>query len=279
MEPLPQYQTFDIPVSDIFVDPDFNCRGDFTLESLRGLADSIKEHGLKFPVVVQPWDSMTHKFKYRMVAGHRRLKAMVVHLKMATIPAMIVTDLDEHAAKKLNLLENIQRQDLNMLEEAKAIRHLYPDATPREIAPAIQKSYGWVYTRMQLLELPEKIQGFAAAGLLKLSDIEALAKMAAPDHRKIAAAERVIHSRKSGKQRRPRVGGLDYKAPLKVRAKNAINKLVAEMLDAGITGLAPRVGAWCAGEVSTEEIREDIRKQLEIQNGTLAAVIAEDNNV
>jgi len=276
MEALPQYQTYDIPVSDIFVDPDFNSRGDFTLESLKSLADSIKENGLKFPIVVQPWDSLTHKFKYRMVAGHRRLRAMVVHLKATTIPAMLATDLDEHAAKKLNLLENIQRQDLNMLEEAKAIRQLYPKESNHKIAAAIQMSRGWVNSRIHLLELPEQIQSFAATGLLKISDIEALAAMKAPNHRKIAAAERVIFSRKNSKTRRPRVGGLDYKAPIHVRAKNAINKLVAEMLDAGITGLAPRVGAWCAGEISMEEIKEDIRKHLGIQNGTLAAEVAEE---
>jgi len=276
MEPLPQYQTYDIPVSDIFVDPDFNSRGDFTLESLKSLADSIKENGLKFPIVVQPWDSLTNKFKYRLVAGHRRLRAMVAHLKATTIPAMVVSDLDEHAAKRLNLLENIQRQDLNMLEEARAIRQLYPKASNREIADAIQMSRGWVNARIHLLELPEQIQSYAATGLLKLSDIEALASMKVPNHRKIAAAERVIFSRKHSKTRRPRVGGLDYKAPIKVRAKNAINKLVAEMLDAGITGLAPRVGAWCAGEISMEEIKEDIRKHLGIQNGTLAAEVAEE---
>lgn len=265
MSRLERYDAYPIPASDIYFDPDFNCRGDFTLESVADLAASIRETGLKFPLVVQPWDGPQ---PYRLVAGHRRFRAMTVHLKAETIPCMVADGLDEFEARKLNLLENLERKDLNILEEALAIRRLFPQGTCRSIGEAVKRPPQWVNIRLQLLDLPEKVQQMAAAGLLKYSDIEALHRMEGKPSLKTKAAERAMESRSKHKQRRPRVGSLLYKAPTKVRSKNAINKLVERLLLAGVTGLAPRVGAWCAGEIGDEELEDDIQQVLENQTAS-----------
>jgi ParB/RepB/Spo0J family partition protein len=257
MNRLECYDTYPIQVSEIYFDPDFNCRGDFTLESVMELAESIREKGLKFPVVVQPWDKRPG-YRYRLVAGHRRFRAMTVHLKAETIPAMIVTDLDDFEAAKLNLLENLERQDLNILQEALAIRRLFPEGTCREIAAALKRQPSWANIRLQLLALPEKVQEMAAAGLLVYADIEALHRLTDKPSIIVRKAERIVTSRRQHKQRQPR--GIPYRFAARTRSRSVINQMIARLMDAGITGLAPRMGAWCANQITDEEFEADILK-------------------
>jgi len=85
MKRLEQYDVFSLPVSQVFYDADFNCRGAFTLQSVEELAQSIDELGLQFPVVVQPTEeveSFEHEgFRWRLIAGHRRYQAVATLLK------------------------------------------------------------------------------------------------------------------------------------------------------------------------------------------------------
>jgi ParB family chromosome partitioning protein len=245
-------------MADIYVDPDFNSRRYITLESVMELAESIRLNGLRFPIVVQPWAGPQ---PYRLVAGHRRFRAMGI-LKATSIPAMIVEMTTDFEALKWNLLENLERKDLTILEEAQAIRRLYPHGTMREIAEGLSRSHRWVYIRLQLVGLPEQVQQMAAAGMLTYGDIEALHQHPGIPAVKTQVAERVVASRREHKQRRPRVKGLKYTEPTKARSMSAINKMVARLLTAGITGLAHRMGAWCAGEISDAALEPDIQAEL-----------------
>ena len=130
MKPLEQYQAYPIPVAAIYYDAAFNCRGEFTLQSVKELADSIAQAGrLICPVAVQPWTE--EGFEYRLIVGHRRFRAVTAFLKWTEIPAYICEGLSDHEARMLNVVENLQRKSLNILEEARAIQNLYPEGGKR----------------------------------------------------------------------------------------------------------------------------------------------------
>ena len=92
----------------------------------------------------------------------------------------------------LNLVENLQRKSLNILEEARAIQNLYPKgASVREAARELKRDTRWVWVRVRLLRMPEAIQENAAAGLLSQWNLDTLAGIESPDEQ-IAAADKIV---------------------------------------------------------------------------------------
>lgn len=250
MKRLKNFDAYEIPLVDIYYDESFNCRGSFTLQSVVELSDSIKEIGLQFPVVVQPW-----KDKFRLIAGHRRYKACMVFLKWTQIPAVIRADLDEHQARLLNLTENLERKDLNMLEEALAIQALYPEGVSLRVAAnELKRPTRWIHTRLRLVQLPEEIQQLAAAGRLVATDIEALWDIT--EEERVESAQKIVSvKRVPGKK-------LSHKLKRRFRprkTKEQIGKMTGVLLNAGIGGLPPRLLAWSAGYLSDRAIRRDIK--------------------
>jgi ParB/RepB/Spo0J family partition protein len=273
VERLSQYDAFPLPLRHIYYDADFNCRGWFTLQSVSDLAENIRLRGrgvelkgLDCPVVVQPIADMAGQqpagFDYRLIAGHRRFKAIEVFLKWTRIPAMIRAGLSDHEARMLNFVENLERKDLNILEEARGLQHLYPDGvTVRAAATELKRPTAWVHDRLRLLTLPEEVQQLAATGLLGAVNIKVLIALATPEEQ-IAAARKIVEAkRECGKT--ASLHHLDPKYRRKFgyrKSKAAINQMVYKMLGCGITGLGPRMGAWCAGYVSDAEIEKDIEE-------------------
>jgi ParB family chromosome partitioning protein len=249
MKRLAEYDTFAIPVEDIFYDESFNCRGSFTLPSVKELADSIEESGLQFPAVVQP-----HEGRYRLLAGHRRFKAVTAYLKWETFPAIIRHDLTEHQARILNLTENLERKDLNILEEANAINRLYSRRiTIREIATELKRPQSWVTTRRALLKLTESVQKLAAAGLLSAADIKDLCKF---DSRvQTQRANAMVRAKQGRKTRQV------YRTTRLRKTKAEISQMLAILMEVGVEGLAPRLLSWAAGYTSDKEIKRDIREE------------------
>lgn len=262
MEPLTEFSAYRLPVSDIFYDASFNCRGQFTPESVKDLADSIQEHGLQFPLVVQPHDQ--GRKAWRLLAGHRRFKAVTLFLKWKTVPAVIRYHLTEHQARILNLTENLERKDLNILEEAQAIRNLYPEGVSlRQASADLKKPTRWIHTRMRLLELPAEVQMKAAAGLLSAVNIETIVKLETEEERIKAAAE-IIRAKEANSKRRYQHALDDrHQRPFKYRRTKAqIAAMIDQMIYAGINGLPTRALAWAAGGITAEELEEDIRKEV-----------------
>ena len=115
---------------------------------------------------MQPWTEEPG-CEYRLIVGHRRFRAVTAFLKWTEIPAYICEGLSDHEARMLNVVENLQRKSLNILEEARAIQNLYPKgASVREAARELKQPTNWVYVRVRLLRMPEEVQQKAAAGLL-----------------------------------------------------------------------------------------------------------------
>lgn len=145
-------QVLDIPVGEIRPNPR-QPRAHFAPEELQDLVASIREHGILLPLVV------TRAAEgYELVAGERRLRASKL-AGLATVPA-IVRDATEQQKLELALIENVQRQDLNALEEAVAYEALVEEfgLTQEQVAERVGKSRSAVANTLRLLDLSEPMR-------------------------------------------------------------------------------------------------------------------------
>lgn len=252
---------YTLPMSEIFCDNDFNCRGRISPFDVVDLARDILKNGLDFPIVVQPFKHV--KFRYRIVAGHRRFTAFRVN-NASEIPCTIRTDLDEFGAAALNLRENILRKELNILHEANGLRRFLAAGWGEgALADYIKQSRGWVQVRYILLRLPQDIQECAAAGIITQDQIK---KMASMSKDKMYAFLRMIKEAKIKgekieiKEEKPRDPLKAYKRP---QDRVIIFSLIEHILMVIGASLTTRALAWAAGEISDYEIHQDIKKYCE----------------
>ena len=142
-----------IPLSEIFPNPD-QPRKSFNPEELKELADSIKIHGVLQPILV----SENKKGGYDLVAGERRFRASKL-LGLPSIPAIVKT-LENEAQLEVALIENIQRSELNALEEAFAYQRLIEEfgLTQNDVAEKVGKSRSTIANTIRLLTLPDDAQ-------------------------------------------------------------------------------------------------------------------------
>lgn len=173
-----------LPVESIMPNR-FQPRRDFDPEKLQELAESIKEHGVVQPVIVRKDGN-----KYEIVAGERRWRACRL-LGMDRLPA-IIKDYDNKELTEIALIENIQRQDLNALEEASAYQLLVDEFgyTQEQLAKRIGKSRSSVANTLRLLLLEKKVQEMLQSGLLSAGHARAL--LGLEGSAQVAAAEKVV---------------------------------------------------------------------------------------
>lgn len=163
----------ELPLREIFADPEFNCRGEINALDCVPLANDIKNSGLQTPISVQPWDEKPG-YKYRVLAGHNRIKAFEINQESA-IPCFIIHGLDDLQARDYNLKENLFRTNLNLLQEARALRPYFEKRlTDKQIADRLNRSATWIAPRRQLLDLPEDIQKAAAEDVINQSHVKSL---------------------------------------------------------------------------------------------------------
>jgi ParB family chromosome partitioning protein len=259
MKRLTQYDVYELPIEEIFYDAGFNCRGDFTPQSVHELSESIDEIGLQFPVVVHPY-KRRKGFKYRLLAGHRRYKAVTMFLKWTQIPAVIRTDLNERSCRVLNLTENLERKDLNILEEARALHNLYPKGVSLRVASKeLKRPTRWVHARLRLLELPEEVQKLAAAGVIPAYQIEAIHKLETPEAQIEAAQAYAKSPTRIG--RKSRVPTRYRRKFRDRRTKQQISDMIDHLINVHCDGLTTRLLAWTMGRLTEEEIEKDIQNE------------------
>ena len=140
----------------------YQPRRDIEPESLQELADSIKAQGVMQPIVVRPV-SATH---YEIIAGERRWRATQL-AGLDSIPA-VVRDVPDEAAIAMALIENIQREDLNPIEEAVALQRLQQEfeLTQQEVADAVGKSRSTVTNLLRLMTLQDDVRRLVEHGVL-----------------------------------------------------------------------------------------------------------------
>ncbi|WP_324828957.1 ParB/RepB/Spo0J family partition protein [Qipengyuania zhejiangensis] len=158
-----------IPVGNIRPLPG-QPRTHFNEEALDELASSIAARGVIQPIIVRPLGSG----RYELVAGERRWRA-AQRARLHEIPA-VVRELDQREVMALALIENLQREDLNPLEEAKAYQRLADDEgmTQAEIAKLVDKSRSHVANFQRLLALPDDVLAYLAGGALSMGHARAL---------------------------------------------------------------------------------------------------------
>lgn len=158
-------------------------RKNFDDETISALADSIKEHGILQPILVRPYGS-----GYQIVAGERRWRAARM-LGMSEVPVQI-KELSDLEAMQLALIENLQRENLNPVEEAKGYSELVESygMTQEEVAKTVGRSRSSVANAMRLLALPEEIQEMLENGDISTGHGKAL--LAFDDEEKMLDAAR-----------------------------------------------------------------------------------------
>ena len=149
----------------------------FDKEALEDLANSIAENGLLQPIVVRAYGDG----RYQIIAGERRFRASKM-AGLSEIPA-IVLDRSDKSVAELSLIENIQREDLNPIEEAMGYKTLAQDygMTQEEISLTVGKSRSAVANSMRLLDLPDPILTMVAAGELSAGHARTLLGVKDPD--------------------------------------------------------------------------------------------------
>ena len=137
----------------------YQPRHEFSEESIRELAMTLDKDGLLQPIIVREKGD-----DYEIVAGERRLRA-AKHLAWEKIPA-IVNNMDDGQAASLALIENLQREDLNPIDEAQAYNNLMKlnNLTQTTLAQNIGKSQSYVANKLRLLKLTPKVQSYLASG-------------------------------------------------------------------------------------------------------------------
>ncbi len=158
-------------------------------DSLQELAQSIREHGILQPLLVRRANG-----RFELIAGERRLRAAQL-AGLETVP-VTVRDVDDRALLELALIENIQREDLNAIEQARAYRRLVDEflLTQEEIADRIGKDRSTVANMLRLLQLPAAVQADIERGLLSAGHARALVN-AGSDALQIELAQEVVAKR------------------------------------------------------------------------------------
>lgn len=157
-----------IPLKDIVPNP-YQPRKKFSSESIQELAASIQKNSLLQPILLRKKDH-----EYQIVSGERRFRAYL-SLNKESIPA-ILTEIDDQQMLINALLENIQREDLNPLDEAKSFQQLAElfGYTHEELAKTLGKSRSHVSNSMRLLRLPEEVMHYLESGILSTGGARAL---------------------------------------------------------------------------------------------------------
>jgi len=175
-----------LDIDRIVPNPD-QPRQDFDLEALEGLADSIKAQGVLQPVVVRPRpDGM-----FELIVGERRWRAAQI-AGLMKVPA-ILREVSDESRLELALIENLQRADLNPLEEALAYQAIMDDAglTQDEIAARVGKKRATIANSLRILNLPPEIQSQVRSRAISLGHAKALAAMTNRSAQ-IEAAKRIV---------------------------------------------------------------------------------------
>lgn len=199
----------EVPVNEV-VRSRYQPRQAFDEESLNELAASIRAQGLMQPVVLRP----RPQGGYELIAGERRWRAAQI-AGLSRIPALIKEVTDEQASA-MALIENIQREDLNPLEEAKALDRLKEEfgLTQQQVADAVGKSRVAVTNLLRLLNLTAPVRDMLLAGEIEMGharallplpplDQERLARVVAAKQLSVRATEALVRSRQQpGKARK-----------------------------------------------------------------------------
>jgi len=165
----PRHTVFEVPVAEISRSP-WQPRQTFDEEALRELAESIKVNGVIQPLICRK----NTEGRYELIAGERRLRA-AIEAKLPKVPVILV-DAEDRRAAEMAIIENIQRQDLTVIEEAEGYRTLAEtfNLTQQDVADRVGKARASVANAVRLLELPDEVKQLIGSGLLSTGHAKVL---------------------------------------------------------------------------------------------------------
>ncbi len=213
-----------IPVTQILPNR-YQPRKTFVEEELRELVESIKRHGILQPVLVR----RKSEDRYELIAGERRFRAAAL-AQLPAVPAVIRKSSDEESTI-LSLIENIQRSNLNPVEEAKAYRQLIDElgVTQEAVAERVGRDRASVANICRMLSLPTEVQGMVASGQLTLGHAKViLGKKNAEDQ--LTLAKRIVRDQLSVRQVEQLVKKGSRKASSRRTARNPLHADVEDRL-------------------------------------------------
>ncbi len=169
----------------------YQPRRDMHKETLEELADSIRTQGVLSPISVRPVDSGGGAQRYEIIAGERRWRASQL-AGIDEIP-VVVRNVDDEGAAAIALIENLQREDLNPLEEAEGLKRLIDEfaLTHQEAATAVGKSRAAVSNLLRLLDLAPQVLQLLASGDLDMGHARAILGLSG-DRSQMEAAQHVL---------------------------------------------------------------------------------------
>ncbi len=248
----------DIPVENI-IPSRYQPRLRFDEESLKELSESIQENGLIQPITVREIEN-----GYELIAGERRYRACCM-AGYKTIPAYIMTPTEDQAAQ-LALVENIQREDLSAIEEAKSYVQIMRQAglTQDQIAKKVGKSQSAVANKIRLLNLPQEIQQHVIDG--RLTERHARALLTVPEEEQKNVCNLILEKKMNVRETEEYIekNGMEKKSARRKKrqktkgftrntkiAVNSVNQCVEMIRKLGIQA-----------ELETEETDDDVRMTI-----------------
>ena len=225
METVDENEVKELPIEKLRVNP-YQPRKTFNEESLQELAKSIKEHGVIQPIIVKKSIK-----DYEIVAGERRYRASKLAGK-ATIPC-IIRDFTDEQMMEIAVLENLQREDLNAVEEAQGIEMLMTNLhlTQEQVAERIGKSRSYVTNMIGILTLPAEVKDLLKQGKISTSHARTLSKIEDPD-RIVELTHKIVDENLNVRQIEEESKNLPKKVKQQPRIKtNEYQELEQELVD------------------------------------------------
>ena len=266
------HHTTTVKLNTIYFDEVLNdARGKIAPIDVIDLTKSIEANGSVEPVVIaELFENEQKEFekRYRLISGYRRYTAHRI-LEWEEIDVVIRKSVSELDARILNLIENTDRQNLNILQEAKAILMLMRlGLTEITIADKINQSRGWVQIRTMLMKLPKDIQLEAAAGIITQTHVRELYTIYIRDGKdKVYEAVRQIKDAASRGKKISVNPSFKKHRQIAVRKQKEIFFMMSIVRENGIGNcIITRTLAWCAGEISSNEFLYALQAYASEQN-------------
>ena len=231
-----------VPIEHIRANPN-NPRRFFNEEDLQDLSRSISEHGIVQPILVRPVcdGGDLGGARFEIIAGERRWRA-AQKAGLHEVPVLI-REVEDKQALELAIIENVQRADLNAIEEAQGYQQLIDeyDYSQADLGQVIGKSRSHVANTLRLMKLPEKVKGMVADGQLSAGHARALITVGDPS----ALAEKIVRDGLSVRQVEAltQAGSDEGKAVRKETAKKDADTLALEKRISDLLGLKIDISA------------------------------------
>ena len=258
------------PIEKIMRNP-LNPRKTFAEVELEELSQSIKAHGIVQPVVVRP--SKTDQGSFEIIAGERRWRA-AQRAGLDVLP-IVVRDVDDRLALEIAIIENVQRADLNPLEEAHGYHQLIEQYaySQNDLAQVISKSRSHVANTLRLLKLPEQVQNMVETGALSAGHARSLITLENP----LPLAERIVSQGLSVRETESLVQNYGQEGADQVKKSGsgkaqkdadtkALEKQLSDLLGLGVAIDHKARGGTLALRYKTIEQLEDICRRLGAHN-------------